>query len=256
MTGTSIPTPTRKYDLCFARWVYKNVEGADRLSLCMQCGMCSGSCPIGGEMDNGPRKLFMMIRAGMKEEVLTASTIWNCTQCYNCVVRCPRQVPVTYILQSLAAHAHREGYAPKKATARFSKAFWLSVALVRPYRRAHGDDALLLLLRHQGRHQARAREPAHRAENGDDGAHGASACRIAPRVRAACGQFWPKPPRLKRAKGRANERQDQVHLLSWLQLAGRWHPSRPLAQGHHAQARLSSLRPSRTGTAAARRSAM
>jgi quinone-modifying oxidoreductase subunit QmoC len=127
MTGTSIPTPTRKYDLGFARWVYKNVEGADRLSLCMQCGMCSGSCPIGGEMDNGPRKLFMMIRAGMKEEVLTASTMWNCTQCYNCVVRCPRQVPVTYILQSLAAHAHREGYAPAKPTARFSKAFWLSV---------------------------------------------------------------------------------------------------------------------------------
>jgi quinone-modifying oxidoreductase, subunit QmoC len=127
MTGTSIPTPARKYDLSFARWVYKNVEGADRLSLCMQCGMCSGSCPIGGKMDNGPRKLFMMIRAGLKEEVLTSGTIWNCTQCYNCVVRCPRQVPVTYILQSLAAHAHREGYAPKKATARFSKAFWLSV---------------------------------------------------------------------------------------------------------------------------------
>ena len=127
MTATSIPTPARKYDLSFARWVYKNVEGADRLSLCMQCGMCSGSCPIGAEMDNGPRKLFMMIRAGMKEEVLTSSTIWNCTQCYNCVVRCPRQVPVTYILQSLASHAAREGYAPKKATKRFSNAFWLSV---------------------------------------------------------------------------------------------------------------------------------
>jgi quinone-modifying oxidoreductase, subunit QmoC len=127
MTASSIPTPKRKYDLSFARWVYKNVEGADRLSLCMQCGMCSGSCPIGGEMDQGPRKLFMMIRAGMKEEVLTASTMWGCTQCYNCVVRCPRQVPVTYILQSLAAHAQREGYAPTKATTRFSKAFWLSV---------------------------------------------------------------------------------------------------------------------------------
>lgn len=129
MTGTSIPASARKYDLNFARWVYKNVEGADRLPLCMQCGMCSGSCPIGAQMDNGPRKLFMMIRAGMKEEVLTSDTIWNCTQCYNCVVRCPRKVPVTYILQGLATVAVAEGYAAKKATARFSKPFWRSVTL-------------------------------------------------------------------------------------------------------------------------------
>jgi quinone-modifying oxidoreductase, subunit QmoC len=123
----TIPAPARKYDLGFARWVYQNVEGADRLPLCMQCGMCSGSCPIGSEMDQGPRKLFMMIRAGMKEEVLSSSTLWGCTQCYNCVVRCPRQVPVTYILQGLASVAVREGYAPKKPTARFSRAFWWSV---------------------------------------------------------------------------------------------------------------------------------
>ena len=127
MAQTTIPTATRKYDLGFARWVYQNVEGADRLSLCMQCGMCSGSCPIGPQMDNGPRKLFMMIRAGMKEEVLSSSTIWNCTQCYNCVVRCPRKVPVTTILQGLASVAVREGYAPKKPTAKFSNAFLRSV---------------------------------------------------------------------------------------------------------------------------------
>lgn len=120
-------TDTRKYDLGFARWVYENVEGGDRLSLCMQCGMCSGSCPIGTAMDNGPRKLFMMIRAGMKEAVLTSDTIWNCTQCYNCVVRCPRKIPVTHILQSLATVAVAQGYAPQRPTAKFSKAFWLSV---------------------------------------------------------------------------------------------------------------------------------
>jgi quinone-modifying oxidoreductase subunit QmoC len=124
---TAAPAGARTYDLNFARWVYRNVEGGDRISLCMQCGMCSGSCPIGTAMDQGPRKLFMMIRAGMKEAVLTSNTIWNCTQCYNCVVRCPRQIPVTNILQGLATVAVQEGYAPKQPTARFSKAFWFSV---------------------------------------------------------------------------------------------------------------------------------
>lgn len=127
MTTPLPQTASRKYDLGFARWVYENVDGGDRIQLCMQCGMCSGSCPIGDAMDNGPRKLFMMIRAGMKEEVLTSNTIWNCTQCYNCVVRCPRQILVTNVLQGLASVAAHEGYAPKKPTAKFSRAFWFSV---------------------------------------------------------------------------------------------------------------------------------
>jgi len=118
----------RTYDLGFARWVYQNVAGGDKLSMCMQCGVCSGSCPIGTEMDYGPRKLFMMIRAGMKEAVMTANTMWNCTSCYRCVVRCPRGVPVTYILQDLASKAVEQGYAvaAKTENARFSKAFWWS----------------------------------------------------------------------------------------------------------------------------------
>lgn len=124
------PTPSRQYDLNFARWVFENVDGGDRLNKCMQCGTCSGSCPIADQMDYGPRKLFMMIRAGMKEAVLTSNTIWNCVSCYNCVVRCPRQVPVTYILHDLATLAVKEGYAPavESANARFAKAFWWSAA--------------------------------------------------------------------------------------------------------------------------------
>jgi heterodisulfide reductase subunit C2 len=125
----SAPQPmeaSRKYDLGFAQWVYDNVDGGDKLALCMQCGVCSGSCPIGTQMDHGPRKLFMMIRAGMKEAVMTANTMWNCTSCYRCVVRCPRGVPVTYILADLATKAVEMGYAAEQDTARFSKAFWWS----------------------------------------------------------------------------------------------------------------------------------
>ncbi|MBF0356622.1 MAG: 4Fe-4S dicluster domain-containing protein [Alphaproteobacteria bacterium] len=122
------PTPSRAYDLNFARYVYENIDGGERLRMCMQCGACSGSCPIGQQMDHGPRKLFMMIRAGMKEAVLTSNTIWNCVSCYNCVVRCPRKVPITYILHDLANLAVREGFdAAKKAdNARFAKAFMWS----------------------------------------------------------------------------------------------------------------------------------
>jgi quinone-modifying oxidoreductase subunit QmoC len=121
------PVTTQKYDLDFAKWVYENIDGGDKLSLCMQCGVCSGSCPIGVQMDYGPRKLFMMIRAGMKEEVMTSNTQWNCTSCYRCVVRCPRGIPVTYILQDLATKSAELGYAPKQnENVNFAKSFWWS----------------------------------------------------------------------------------------------------------------------------------
>jgi quinone-modifying oxidoreductase subunit QmoC len=124
---TSSPAAAQRYDLGFARWVYENIDGGDKLALCMQCGVCSGSCPIGVQMDYGPRKLFMMIRAGMKEEVMTSNTQWNCTSCYRCVVRCPRGIPVTYILQDLATKSAELGYAPKtNENVNFSKSFWWS----------------------------------------------------------------------------------------------------------------------------------
>ena len=124
---TPAPAAARTYDLSFARWVRDNVNGGDKLNLCMQCGTCSGSCPIGVQMDYGPRKLFMMIRAGMKDEVLSANTMWNCTSCYRCVVRCPRGVPVTYILQDLAAKSAAMGYAKGKNDNKyFANAFWKS----------------------------------------------------------------------------------------------------------------------------------
>ncbi|MEE9209902.1 MAG: 4Fe-4S dicluster domain-containing protein [Kiloniellales bacterium] len=126
MTAPVPAASNRKYDLSFARWVYENIDGGDKLSLCIQCGVCSGSCPIGTQMDHGPRKLFMMIRAGMKEEVLSSNTMWNCTLCYRCVVRCPRGIPVAYILQDLGTKAVEMGYADRQDNTRFSKSFWWS----------------------------------------------------------------------------------------------------------------------------------
>jgi quinone-modifying oxidoreductase subunit QmoC len=67
----------------------------------------------------------MMIRAGKRDEVLQSTSMWMCTSCYNCIVRCPRELPITHIMHGLAHYAKRLGIAPKnQPTHKFSQKFW------------------------------------------------------------------------------------------------------------------------------------
>ncbi len=88
------------YDDSFMKEVSK-ISGCDRIPHCIQCGSCSGSCPSSGFMEHPPRQLFAMIRAGMKEEVLKSTTLWYCVSCYNCYVRCPKEIRITDIMYAL-----------------------------------------------------------------------------------------------------------------------------------------------------------
>ena len=118
-----------KYRNNFLKEVEGNVEEGDWVKMCMQCGVCSGSCPLGSDWDHPPQELFMMIRAGKREEVLGSESMWMCTSCYNCIVRCPRGLPITHIMHGLANYAHRLGLAPKNnPTRRFAKIFWDNIA--------------------------------------------------------------------------------------------------------------------------------
>lgn len=115
----------KKYGNNFLKEVEANVEEGEWVKMCMQCGVCSGSCPFGPHWAHPPQEIFMMIRAGKREEVLTSDSMWMCTSCYNCIVRCPRKLPITHIMHGLANYAHRLGLAPKNQPTRvFAKMFW------------------------------------------------------------------------------------------------------------------------------------
>lgn len=114
-----------KYRNNFFREVTANVEEGEWVRMCMQCGVCAGSCPLGPHWEHPPQEIFMMIRAGKREEVLSSSSMWFCTSCYNCIARCPRKLPITHIMHGLAHYAKRLGLIPKdQITARFAQKFW------------------------------------------------------------------------------------------------------------------------------------
>jgi quinone-modifying oxidoreductase subunit QmoC len=118
-----------KYHNDFLKEVEANVEEGNWVKMCMQCGVCSGSCPLGAAWEHPPQEIFMMIRAGKRDEVLKSESMWMCTSCYNCIVRCPRELPITHIMHGLASYAHRLGIAPKQnPTRRFAQIFWNNIA--------------------------------------------------------------------------------------------------------------------------------
>ncbi len=114
-----------RYRNNFLQEIEANVEGGEWVRMCMQCGVCAGSCPLGDHWEHTPQKIFMMIRAGKREEVLKSDAMWMCTSCYNCIVRCPRKLPITHIMHGIAAYSSRLGLAPKMQPTRdFSQLFW------------------------------------------------------------------------------------------------------------------------------------
>ena len=100
-------------DAEFARWITQTV-GGERIRHCLQCGLCSGSCPLALYMDYTPRRLMHLSREGFKEEVLSSYAIWLCTCCYACMVQCPKEINITHMMYALKTRAIQEHFYPKR----------------------------------------------------------------------------------------------------------------------------------------------
>lgn len=100
-------------DLDFPREI-KDTLGCENLDKCIQCGTCSGSCPLSIYMDLTPRRVIELTRSGFRKEVLESFTIWLCASCYACTVECPKEIGITDIMYALKQKAIREKVYPKK----------------------------------------------------------------------------------------------------------------------------------------------
>jgi len=56
-----------------------------------------------------PRKVVLMVQRGKIDELLRSGFIWECTQCHQCMERCPRDVTPFDIIISLQNTAVRAG---------------------------------------------------------------------------------------------------------------------------------------------------
>jgi len=73
----------------------------EKVSACYQCRKCSNGCPVTFAMDFLPNQLMHAIKMGLKEEVLRSSTPWVCASCETCTTRCPNDIDIAHVMDTL-----------------------------------------------------------------------------------------------------------------------------------------------------------
>jgi heterodisulfide reductase subunit C len=80
----------------------KKVEelSGEKVHSCHKCGKCSAGCPIGIAMDLRPHQVIECIQDN-NWNILDSKTIWLCASCFQCAVRCPKDVDLTKVMEAL-----------------------------------------------------------------------------------------------------------------------------------------------------------
>jgi len=88
-------------------------------NMCMQCGECTGSCPVFSKSKLNPRRLMLEIAYTISPltmypplDIREKSEVWDCTTCRTCSYRCPRDVNPMDVLIGLRGLLVEEGRVP------------------------------------------------------------------------------------------------------------------------------------------------
>lgn len=95
-------------DRNFAKEIKK--YGGKDVMTCLQCGNCTGVCPISLKIDYKTRSIIKYCQFGLKS--YTLSTRWVCATCYRCYEHCPADINPAEVMIALRHIAVREGVIP------------------------------------------------------------------------------------------------------------------------------------------------
>lgn len=84
--------------------------GGKDVMTCLQCGNCTGVCPISLKIEYKTRTTIKYCQFGMKNHTL--GTRWVCATCYRCYEHCPADLNPAEVMIALRHIAIREGIIP------------------------------------------------------------------------------------------------------------------------------------------------
>jgi len=113
-------------DLSFLAAV--EARSGQKVSRCYQCRKCTNGCPASFAMDVMPNQVMRMIQLGLEEELLRSKTIWVCASCQTCTTRCPNDIDIAHLMDTLRQLSQESGVPPGEPNVvKFHKAFLDSI---------------------------------------------------------------------------------------------------------------------------------
>lgn len=101
----------KKNSIDLVNRVNSNIKSSmDGLLRCVQCGMCTSTCPGAQHSDYNPRDMIERVIKG-DESIIEEENIWNCFYCYTCHSICPVGNSASEVNQILKQMAIDKGIA-------------------------------------------------------------------------------------------------------------------------------------------------
>ena len=113
-------TLSQAHDAGFRKAV--EAESGQSVKDCYQCGNCSAGCPAGFAYDLQAHQIMRCVQLGLEDRLLQSESLWMCLSCSTCSQRCPNNIDVAEVMETLRHMALRKG---KVAVPRVKK-FWSS----------------------------------------------------------------------------------------------------------------------------------
>jgi heterodisulfide reductase subunit C len=103
--------------------VVAKMSGAD-ISRCYQCKKCTSGCPVAGLTQSPPAEIIRRLQLGAGNELLESDLIWLCLSCETCSARCPMEINISAVIDSLRSLAREtEARRPKGNMPLFNREF-------------------------------------------------------------------------------------------------------------------------------------
>lgn len=97
------------------------------VSRCYQCRKCTNGCPVAFAMDLMPNQVLRMVQLGLADELLGSKTIWVCAACQACTTRCPTDIDIARLMDTLRQLSREAGVAAEPKVLKFHEAFLDSI---------------------------------------------------------------------------------------------------------------------------------
>ena len=120
-----------------------DAHSGQKVSTCYQCGNCTAGCPAGFVYDMQVNQIMRAVQLGLKDAVLDSRSILMCLSCSTCSQRCPNNIDVAGVMETLRHMARKEG---RVAVPKVEK-FWFSfLDTVRAFGRTHEIGTMALYM--------------------------------------------------------------------------------------------------------------